>query len=189
MLSKFIADRRAWKGYTPEELGRRVGADAQTVEAWERGEAKPAFEHLVPLARELGTTVDNLLHADRPDGPGFMVQVGPMEWVSRKKTRNGTPYIHVNQAPWGRARGLVAVGQFATGILAFGSFAKGVFAFGGIAVGIFSFGGGSVGLLVAIGGGAISLGVAIGGLAIGAVAIGGGAFGYLWALGGNTVGQ
>ena len=189
MLSELIKMLREKKDFTPEELGRQVGVDGCTVESWERGESKPAFECILPLAKILDTTATNLLHADLPDNQaGFMMQVGPREWVSRKKTRNGTPYVHINHEPLGRARGLVAVGQNATGLIAIGGFAKGVLALGGLAVGVVSIGGGAVGLLCALGGGAIGLGVSAGGLAIGAAAFGGGAFGYLCSFGGNTGG-
>ena len=111
-----------------------------------------------------------------------MDRIGPGEWVSRKKTLAGTPYVHVNYSERGNghARGLIAVGARATGLIAAGGFAKGLVAFGGGAVGVVAFGGGAIGLLAAVGGGAASLGVAIGGGAIGAVALGGGTIGCFW---------
>src|SRR4029450_58156 len=47
----------------------------------------------------------------------------------------------------GHARGIIAIGDFATGFLALGGLSRGVVAFGGLAAGLFSFGGLSVGLL------------------------------------------
>ena len=114
MLSEIIKTLREKMDFTPEELGRWVGVDGSTVESWERGESKSAFECIVPLANVLGTTTTNLLNADSPEGVDFMVQLGLREWIRRKKTRNGTPYVHVNQEPFGKARGLVAIGHFAT---------------------------------------------------------------------------
>ena len=86
----------------------------------------------------------------------------------------------------GHARGVVAIGDFATGVLAIGGLARGVAAFGGLAAGVVSFGGLSLGLLGAVGGLAIGA-FALGGGAVGGVAVGGGAAGYM-ACGGAAVG-
>ena len=86
----------------------------------------------------------------------------------------------------GHAKGIIAIGDFATGFLALGGLSRGVVAFGGLAAGLFSFGGLSVGLLSAIGGLAIG-GLALGGAAVGGAAIGGGALGY-YACGGGAHG-
>jgi hypothetical protein len=87
----------------------------------------------------------------------------------------------------GHARGIIAIGDFATGIFAFGGLARGVIAFGGLAAGFVSFGGLSIGILGAIGGVAIAGLAALGGAAVGGAAVGGGAAGY-YACGGAAVG-
>jgi len=87
----------------------------------------------------------------------------------------------------GHAKGIVAIGDFATGVLAIGGLARGVIALGGLSLGLVSAGGLSLGLLAAVGGLAIG-GAAIGGAAVGAVAIGGGAAGY-YACGGGAAGK
>jgi hypothetical protein len=86
----------------------------------------------------------------------------------------------------GHAKGIVAVGDFATGVLALGGVVRGIVAIGGLAVGILSLGGLSVGV-GAIGGLALG-GLALGGGAIGGAAIGGGAIGY-YACGGGALGE
>jgi hypothetical protein len=86
----------------------------------------------------------------------------------------------------GHAKGIVAIGDFATGFLAIGGLARGVIALGGLAAGLVSFGGLSVGVLGAVGGLAIG-GLALGGAAVGGVAVGGGAAGY-YACGGGAAG-
>jgi hypothetical protein len=86
----------------------------------------------------------------------------------------------------GRAKGVIAIGDFATGVLALGGLARGVIAFGGLAAGLLSFGGLSVGILGAMGGLAIG-GLALGGGAVGGVAVGGAAAGY-YACGGGAAG-
>ena len=64
----------------------------------------------------------------------------------------------------GHARGIVAIGDFATGVLALGGVARGIVAVGGLALG----------LLLGVGG-LCTGALAVGGLAIGGIAIGGGA--------------
>ena len=86
----------------------------------------------------------------------------------------------------GHAKGVIALGDFATGIVAVGGLARGLVAIGGLTAGLFSFGGLTLGLLLAFGG--LSFGsVAVGGMAVGGVAIGGGAAGY-YACGGGATG-
>lgn len=86
----------------------------------------------------------------------------------------------------GHAKGIIAIGDFATGVLALGGVARGIIAIGGLAIGGLSLGGLSVGF-GAIGGFAIG-GVALGGGAIGGAAIGGGAIGH-HACGGGVIGE
>ena len=86
----------------------------------------------------------------------------------------------------GHARGVIAIGDFATGVIAVGGLARGAVAVGGLAAGLFSLGGVSVGLLVALGGLAFGS-AAVGGLAVGGAAVGGGAVGY-YACGGGAAG-
>ncbi len=105
-----------------------------------------------------------------------------------------------DQGKFGRAKGVIAIGDVATGLIAVGNkWATGVVALGGGgAVGLCSIGGGcGIGLLTAVGGG-IGIGgigfggcgaggIATGGAAIGFVAQGGAAIGY-YARGGGVVG-
>jgi hypothetical protein len=86
----------------------------------------------------------------------------------------------------GHAKGVIAIGDFATGIVAVGGLARGLVAVGGLSAGLVSFGGLTLGLLLAFGGLAIAP-VAVGGVAVGRVAVGGGAAGY-YACGGGAYG-
>jgi hypothetical protein len=87
----------------------------------------------------------------------------------------------------GHAKGIIAVGDFATGVLALGGLSRGVVAIGGLAAGLVSLGGLSLGVIAAVGGLAIG-GLALGGGAVGGVAVGGGAVGY-YACGGGAAGK
>jgi hypothetical protein len=86
----------------------------------------------------------------------------------------------------GHARGIVAIGDFATGLIALGGIVRGVVAIGGLALGVVSVGGLSLGMLLAVGGMTVGS-VAVGGMALGGAAIGGGAAGY-YACGGAARG-
>lgn len=105
----------------------------------------------------------------------------------------GLPFYDIAMGPdlekgelRGHARGIIAIGDFATGVLAIGGIARGGIAIGGLALGLlFGIGGLATGLL-AIGGLAIG-GIAVGGGALGGIAIGGGAVGY-YGVGGSAFG-
>ena len=86
----------------------------------------------------------------------------------------------------GHARGIIAIGDFATGVIAIGGVARGGIAIGGVAIGLVTLGGCGLGVL-ALGG--LALGYfAFGGLAIGYAAVGGLAVGY-YAMGGAAFGK
>ena len=106
------------------------------------------------------------------------------EYVSKRKLF-GLPLVHIIMGPsLDPATGKIRV---AKGIVAIGGIAMGWLAFGGVALGLISFGGLGLGLLAALGGLAISGGVAAGGCAIGFFAVGGCAVGYC-AIGGGAFG-
>ncbi|HNQ24080.1 MAG TPA: hypothetical protein PKK06_13415 [Phycisphaerae bacterium] len=99
----------------------------------------------------------------------------------------GLPLVHVavgadDDEPYGKARGIIAIGDTALGWLAIGGRAIGIIAIGGLAIGVFALGGLGIGIL-ALGGGAIG-GAVLGGGAVGVVANGGGAVGLVADAGG-----
>ncbi|MGH7176204.1 MAG: hypothetical protein ACREJC_02380 [Tepidisphaeraceae bacterium] len=114
----------------------------------------------------------------------------------------GLPVIDIALGPKngemrGHARGIIAIGDFATGWLAIGGFARGIVAIGGFAMGFLGVGGMSAGLVGAMGGlsvGALSTGglaagiLATGGCSLGVVAQGGLAIGHC-VRGGQTMGN
>jgi hypothetical protein len=142
-----------------EQLERRVADLEKQVAALKRGGLSPVRGVRKRASWGIG------------DIPFYDIAVGPD--LERGELR-------------GHAKGVIAIGDFATGVLALGGLARGVIAFGGLAAGLVSFGGLSIGLLGAIGGLAIG-GLALGGAAVGGAAIGGGAAGY-YACGGGAVG-
>jgi predicted RNA-binding Zn-ribbon protein involved in translation (DUF1610 family) len=101
-----------------------------------------------------------------------------------KATLFGWPLIDIalGSAPneWlGKARGIIAIGDLAIGFLAVGGITCGIVSFGGVGIGLFTLCGMSLGLLTAVGGVAISAGLATGGTAIGTIAFGSFAVGFI----------
>lgn len=56
-------------GMTQVQLAAALGVAQQVVSAWEKGLYGPRDQKRIPLARVLGTTVDELFPYDTP-GPG-----------------------------------------------------------------------------------------------------------------------
>jgi len=113
---------------------------------------------------ENGTLMDSLI----------FVQKEPYEYKS-EKTFMGLPLIHIHTGGTNRtsrAKGIIAIGDFATGIISIGGVSVGVVSLGGVSLGVISLGG------VALGA------IALGGVAIGGIALGGVAVGIAKALGG-----
>lgn len=64
-IGQFIAQLRQEKGLTQAQLGQRLGVTNKTVSRWENGNYMPDVSLLTPLARELGTGVNELLAGQR----------------------------------------------------------------------------------------------------------------------------
>jgi len=60
-LGETILKYRQERGLSQEKLAERVGVSRQAVSKWEVGDAVPDTDKLIPLARTLGITVDELL--------------------------------------------------------------------------------------------------------------------------------
>ncbi|MDR2635163.1 MAG: helix-turn-helix domain-containing protein [Clostridiales bacterium] len=115
-------------------------------------------------------------------------RVGRREFVSKRRTSKGVPYVHVNFSNAASdARGVIAVGFRAKGAVAIGLVARGVVSLGLLSVGCISFGILSVGLLLAFGTFAFGAGLSAGSVAAGFVAFGAIAIGY-YAFGAVAVG-
>lgn len=66
MLGETIQALRRQKNLTQEQLAERVGVSRQAVSKWELNNALPDTDKLVPLARALGVSAEELLgNADR----------------------------------------------------------------------------------------------------------------------------
>jgi transcriptional regulator with XRE-family HTH domain len=61
-IGKVIFELRKKNGVTQEQLANAVGVSVPAVSKWETGNSYPDITLLMPLARYLGVTVDDLLH-------------------------------------------------------------------------------------------------------------------------------
>lgn len=66
-LGTTIQKKRSERGLSQEQLAEQVGVSRQAVSKWEVGDAIPDTDKLIPLARALGITVDELL-GNSPQG-------------------------------------------------------------------------------------------------------------------------
>ncbi|MBR3963210.1 MAG: helix-turn-helix transcriptional regulator [Oscillospiraceae bacterium] len=62
---KFIAELRRGKGYTQEELGKKLGVSNKTVSRWENGNYMPDIETLRLLGRKFSVSMEELLDGER----------------------------------------------------------------------------------------------------------------------------
>lgn len=60
-LGEKILNYRKKLGLSQEELGDKVGVSRQTVSKWEIGQTIPELEKMILLAKEFGTTIDELV--------------------------------------------------------------------------------------------------------------------------------
>lgn len=71
---EFIADLRRGRGFTQQELANRLHVTYKAVSRWETGRGMPDIDNLEALSRELETSVTELLHGERIEGPLVQVQ-------------------------------------------------------------------------------------------------------------------
>ena len=60
-MGKYIAKLRKAKGYTQKELSELLDVSDKTISKWERGDIAPDITILRTLAKELDSTVDDIL--------------------------------------------------------------------------------------------------------------------------------
>ncbi len=61
---RYIAKLRAAKGYTQEELGRKLGVSNKTVSRWENGNYMPDIGTLRLLTKEFSVSMEELLDGE-----------------------------------------------------------------------------------------------------------------------------
>lgn len=182
-FSERLFELRRRAGLSQEELANLLGVTRQAVQKWEAGASRPDMDNLTALADYFQVSLDYLVAGKEPPQPAAATVINhhyyPRWQYEYKSSRTlfGLPLVHIHCGPgFCRAKGVIAIGNFATGFIALG----------GMAAGLISFGGLSLGLLLALGGMALG-GAAVGGLAAGVIAWGGVALGLL-TIGGMSCG-
>jgi len=59
-FGNYICELREKKGLTQSQLGEKLGVTNKAVSRWENGGAYPSTELMLPLAKELGVTIEDL---------------------------------------------------------------------------------------------------------------------------------
>ena len=185
-LSERLRSLRREKGWSQEELADRIGVSRQALSKWESGQSVPELDKLVMLSELYGVSLDTLVKGEKgEDGESGRPVYNLPFWhwglsyeYKSERTWRGMPLLHVNIG-YGvkRARGVIAIGNFAKGIVAVGFVARGLVSLGLLSLGLVSIGVLSLGLLLGVG--TISAGI----FAIGAIALG------IFALGAVSIGM
>ena len=146
---------RKQQGLSQEQLGAKLGVTRQTVSKWELGITTPEMDKLMLLADLFHISIDELVGRKRKNGesetehghtaeavpPVKEIHYIPYPWHYEYKSRRtlfGLPLVHINIGRWipgqkhCRAKGVIAIGNFASGFLALGGIASGIFSVGGI---------------------------------------------------------
>lgn len=173
-LSERLRSLRREKGWSQEELADRLGVSRQALSKWESGQSVPELDKLVVLSELYGVSLDSLVKGTEETKSETGVPMrhplwywGPTYEYKSERTWRGMPLVHVNIG-YGmrRARGVIAIGNFAKGVVAVGFVARGLVSLGLVSLGVIGLGVFALGLLLAVG--TISAGI----FSIGAVALG-----------------
>ncbi|MBP3921430.1 MAG: helix-turn-helix transcriptional regulator [Ruminiclostridium sp.] len=208
-FSENLQNLRKEKGLSQEELGEQLSVSRQTISKWEKGTAYPDMLNLMTISQFFGISADELISGrkeenateeaeerlqeeaeasvDSSKAPPFH-----LEYESRIKIKN-LPLVHVNCGFGGyKAKGVIAVGNFATGIFSVGLISKGLISIGVLSLGLIAFGVLALGLVsvCCIGAGIIAIaGIGVGvmnlsGVGFGVVSVAGCAFSTHVSIGG-----
>lgn len=191
-FSENLMRLRKENGLSQEQLGNEINVTRQTISKWELGDTVPDMNKLIELSKLFNISVDELIGNNdynnntnnKKNYNNFGINPG-YEYIS-ERTIQGMPLVHINVGHGiKKAKGIIAIGNFAEGVIAIGGFSLGIVSIGGIGAGLVTLSGLSFGLLLAIGGLAVGY-IALGGFSLGVLAIGGGAIG-IYALGGAAI--
>ena len=89
-IGKCISLGRQDKGFTQEELANKLGITPQAVSRWERGNAVPDIEHLMPLSQFLDIAVEDILTGGNApkQSPTENAATNPYESIYRQMRYN-----------------------------------------------------------------------------------------------------
>ena len=209
-FSENFQNLRKEKGLSQEELGEQLSVSRQTISKWEKGTAYPDMLNLMTISQFFSVTTDELISGKKEEKPTEEVEESEkeessipaesgssessfhLEYESRLKIKN-LPLVHINCGFGGyKAKGVIAVGNFATGIFSVGLIARGLISIGVLSLGLLAFGVLALGLIsvCCIGAGIIAIaGIGVGvmnlsGVGFGVVSVAGCAFSTHVSIGG-----
>ena len=84
-MGQYIAEKRAEKGLTQQQLADRLHVTNKAVSKWETGRGLPDIQMLEPLSEALGVTPAELLRCGRPEPEAETVREALQ--YSEKRTR------------------------------------------------------------------------------------------------------
>ena len=145
---------RKQQGLSQEQLGYELGVTRQTVSKWELGVTTPEMDKLIQLNDFFHISIDELVGHTSPEPASKAPETDyaqtareihyvPYHWHYEYKSILsifGLPLVHINIGRWFpgqkfcRARGVLAIGEFAFGLFAVGGCAIGIYSIGGLAV-------------------------------------------------------
>ena len=64
-IGKFISKLRKEKNLTQEELAEKLSVSSKSISRWENGKCMPDLSLLIPISKEFGITVNELLSGER----------------------------------------------------------------------------------------------------------------------------
>ncbi len=166
-----LINLRKKAGLSQEELGNKIDVSRQTISKWELGTTTPELNKIIALSKIFNISTDKLLTGYNSEQ---RVQIDSFSFEYKSKAYvNDMPIVHINLGQgYKKARGIIAIGNFASGVISMGGFATGVIALGGLSAGVISLGGLAAGV-IAVGG------ISFGAIAVGAIAIGYEAYGAI----------
>lgn len=169
-LGEKIYRLRTEKNLSQEAFGESLGVSRQSVSKWETGQSVPELDKIAAISELFGVTTDYLLKEKEEEinKNAYRNVTRPHYEYKSKKTVKGLPLVHINLGMGAyKAKGIVAVGNFASGVFALGFLSAGIVSVGLLSAGILlSLGTIAVGLLISMGS------FAMGCIAFGAVTVG-----------------
>ena len=87
---KLIADARAGKGYTQQELADRLHVSNSAVSRWENGDRFPDVSLLEPISKELDIPLSSLISGEEPDDQTVLSDLleATKDEIRKKENRN-----------------------------------------------------------------------------------------------------
>ncbi len=83
-FGNFICELREKKGLSQSQLGEKLGVTNKAVSRWENGSAYPSTELMLPLAKVLGVTIEDLYKAISEDKEKKTILRTMLEYLMQK---------------------------------------------------------------------------------------------------------